>query len=307
MPYQPLLPGRTLVDIIVPTRDRPEDLRRLIPTVLAQSHGNFRMTVVDQSIDPSPNQAAVAEVRDERIQHVVHTEKGKTKALNLALHLTSGEVIAFTDDDCTLPADWLARSIDSLNRNPSAGVIFGNLVAIQHDPDVTFVPAIEIPRHQLLRGPSLRSYGLIGMGANMIIRRAVFREIGLFDEDLGPGGVLLTGEECELTYRALRARIDVLRDPSLTVVHWGARPISGGVAQKLVVSGMFAVGAGYGKHIRARDPRVLAVVGHETAWVMALIAQNAVLNRRPLHLRRLGHFWKGVMAGFRKGPNAPAL
>ncbi len=299
--------AETAVDIIVPTRDRPEDLKRLLPTVLAQSHDNFQLVIVDQSRDPSSNTAVIAAAADPRVLHLIQPVTGKTKGLNLALRRTAAPVVAFTDDDCTLPADWLARALSCLALNPTAGVVFGNLVPIPHDATRVFIPAIEISRRRLLRGPSWRSHGLIGMGANMIIRRAVFERVGMFDEDLGPGGVLLTGEECEITYRALRHRVDVLREPGLTVTHWGTRPVAGGVAQALVVSGFFAVGAGYGKHVRARDLRALAVVGHETAEVLTLIVQATLLNRRPRHARRLGLFWKGIVAGLRRGPNAPAL
>ena len=93
------------------------------------------------------------------------------------------------------------------------------------------------------------------MGANMFVRRRVFDQIGCFDEDLGPGGVLLTGEECELTYRALKHGLEVVCDPLLTLTHWGARPVAGDVAKQLVNMGFYAVGAGYGKHIAGGDPR----------------------------------------------------
>jgi len=102
------------------------------------------------------------------------------------------------------------------------------------------------------------------MGANMFVRRTVFDQIGGFDEDLGPGGTLLTGEECELTYRALQHSVEVVREPGLTVTHWGARPVSGDVAKELVNSGFFAVGAGYGKHIRSGDGKALTIMMHET-------------------------------------------
>ena len=107
----------------------------------------------------------------------------------------------------------------------------------------------------------------IGLGANMAVRRDAFAQIGLFDEDLGPGGRLITGEECELALRALSAGIDVVRDPSFNVLHWGARPVAGGAARDLVNFGFFALGAGYGKHLRGGDWRAAAVVGHETAVV----------------------------------------
>ena len=77
------------IDVIVPTRNRPDDLRRMLPTVAAQSHRNFRLVVVDQSDDPGPNADAMREFADDRMLHLPRTQKGKSGALNYALSLTS--------------------------------------------------------------------------------------------------------------------------------------------------------------------------------------------------------------------------
>jgi glycosyltransferase involved in cell wall biosynthesis len=296
-----------LIDVIVPTRNRPDDLRRMLPTVAAQSHRNFRLVVVDQSDDPRPNADAMREFASDRMLHLPRTQKGKSGALNHALSLTSAPIIAFTDDDCTLPQDWLARIHESLAQHPRAGIVFGDVQPIDCDPAEWFVPAIAFERIEVLRGPVLRSPGTIGLGANMAVRRDVFARIGLFDEDLGPGGRLITGEECELALRALSAGIDVVRDPSFNVLHWGARPVAGGAARDLVNFGFFALGAGYGKHLRGGDWRAAAVVGHETAIVAQRIAAAALRRQRPLHLRRLAMLWKGIAMGFQRGPRIPRL
>ena len=192
------------IDIIVATRDRPEDLARLLPTVVAQTHREFRCLVVDQSEDPKPNAELLDNANDPRLEHVVHRAKGKSRALNLALSMTSAPAVAFTDDDCTLPNDWLEKALAALERLPRPGIVFGNVLPCPHDPAVDFIPSIEFPKYKLLCEPLVSSPGLLGMGANMIISRQVFDEAGMFDEDLGPGGTLKTGEDCEISYRALR-------------------------------------------------------------------------------------------------------
>lgn len=299
--------AETAIDVIVATRNRPEDLRRLLPTLARQTHASFSLVVVDQSDDPGPNQAAIRELGDERMIHVARAKKGKSGALNHALALTSAPIIAFTDDDCTLPETWLADVAAALANSPRAGIFFGDVRAIECDPAEWFVPAIAFERAEVLQGPVLRSPGMIGLGANMVVRRAVFERIGLFDEDLGPGGVLITGEECELALRALGAGIDVMRDPSFSVLHWGARPVAGGASRTLITDGFFALGAGYGKHLRGGEWRTAAIVGHETAIVMGRIAEAVVRRQRPLHVRRLAMLWKGIGKGFARGPNIPRL
>jgi len=293
--------GDSVVDIVVATRNRSDDLRKLLPTVLAQDLRAFRLILVDQSQDPGPNAEMVRSFGDDRIDYVVQEGKGKCRALNLGLQRATAPLLAFTDDDCTLPPDWLTQALASFSRNEEAGIAFGSVIGADHDPKDWFIPAIRMDSFLRYRGPVFRSLGLIGMGANMFVRRSVFDKIGLFDEDLGPGGPLLTGEECELSYRALKHGLEVVREPALSVTHGGARPVSGDVARQLVNMGFFAFGAGYGKHIRAGDARALAIMAHETAWVTASIARAIVTGSRPFHLRRLGLLWKGVAAGFRHG------
>jgi glycosyltransferase involved in cell wall biosynthesis len=297
----------TLVDVIVATRNRPEDMARLLPTTVVQSHRHFRFFAIDQSDDPEPNRAAIRGLDDARFRHLVQREKGKSRALNLGLSRSSAELVAFTDDDCTLPEDWLATAVRLMLEHPDVGILFGNLTPTPHDPERCFIPAIEFDRPRVHRGPLLWSRGLLGMGANMIIRRSVFDTIGLFDEDLGPGGPHLTGEEVEITYRALQHGFEVQQRPELRVVHWGARPLAGGVAKQLINSGYFAVGSGYGKHLRSGDVRTVGVVMHELAWVLSLTTRALLTNQRPLHIRRLGLLSRGIVAGLRRGLRAPVL
>lgn len=291
------------IDVVVATRNRPDDLSKFIPTLLAQQHGDFRLLLIDQSDDPGPNHDSVSSFRDDRIVHVVQREKGKSKALNLALGRVTAPLLAFTDDDCTLPEDWLSRALDCFSAHPRAGIAFGSVLPAPHDPESVYIPSLEFDCFRSLRRFNPRSDGiLIGMGANMFIRREALQRIGSFDEDLGPGGPLFTGEECELTYRAIKHGLEVLCDPSLKVVHWGARPISGDVARQLVNTGFFAIGAGYGKHIRSGDLGAAAIVVQESAHVASLIANAVVKRQRPLHVRRLAMLWKGAVLGFWSGP-----
>jgi len=297
--------GSTSVDVIVATRNRPRDLARMLPTLSAQTHRDFRCLLVDQSDDPGPNQRAVASLRDPRILHIVHRARGKTKALNLALVQSSGRVVVFTDDDCTLPVNWIGRAVASLARLPRPGIVFGNATACAHDPAKEFVPAIAFRAPALLTEPLRRSPGLVGMGANMVVSRAVFDSLGLFDEDLGPGGSLRGGEECELAYRALRHGFVVSQDPSLDLLHWGARPVAGGAAREVVTTAFFSIGAGYGKHLRDGDWRAALVSLDESAHALAASARAIARWRKPFHFRRITNFWKGLAMGVSRGHRVP--
>jgi glycosyltransferase involved in cell wall biosynthesis len=295
------------VSIVVATRDRPGDLARLLPGLAAQTHPDFTCIVVDQSSDPSANADAIARMEDDRFVHVPTASKGKSKALNLGLARADTPIVAFTDDDCTVPVDWLETAVATISGLGPSALVFGCVSEGEHDADETFVPAIAFERDRVLTGALRRSPDLLGMGANMFVTRQLFVECGGFEEDLGPGGVLYTGEDCELAYRALRHGACVLQSSKLDLVHWGARPLAGNVARDLVTTGFYAIGAGYGKHLRDRDARTLLVILHETLLTAGEILGALVRNRRPFHVRRLTRFWQGIVDGWRRPLNVPAI
>jgi len=294
----------TLIDIVVATRDRPSDLAKMLPTLAAQSLQDFRCIIVDQSDDPSANARAIGDLGDDRFEHFPQKEKGRTKALNLGLRLGSAPVVAFTDDDVTLPTDWLERALHSIESLSTPGIVFGNVLACEHEPDTYFVPAITFSQLQVMKGPLKRSPGVIGMAANMFVSREVFEKSGFFDQDLGAGGSLRSGEECEFAYRALRDGFVVAQDPNLEVVHWGARPLEGGVARSLIMAGFFGLGAGYGKHLRKGDWSAAKVTFDIGAMAISEAVRAVTQMQRP-RLFRFANFLSGIAAGVMRGPQIP--
>jgi hypothetical protein len=72
----------------------------------------------------------------------------------------------------------------------------------------------------------------------------------------------------------------------------------------MVTTGWFAIGAGYGKHLRSGDWRALVIIVRET--VASITATTTAIVRRqgpPYHMRRLSRMWAGVVRGFMRGPN----
>ena len=296
------------VDVIVPTRNRPDDLRRLLDSLTVQDWTAFTVVVIDQSGDPEVNADSVRSLNDPRFVHVVTPSRGKSRALNEAISLqATADWCVFTDDDCEVEPNWLSTIVASVSRHPDAWIIFGQLDPIEHDPDAFFVPSIRFVRESVYESPPWRSPGLLGMGANMVVPRSTFEAVGLFDEDLGPGGVLFTGEECELTYRVLGARGSVVQDPSIRVLHWGARARADGAADLILTEGFFATMAGHGKHLRRGDIRTLSVVLTDVVWQFRLVTRSILRRRRPFHLRRCVVLVRGVWAGFWRGPAWPSL
>lgn len=98
-----------LVSVILPTRNRAALLPRAIASVLAQSHADLELIVVDDaSSDSTP--ALLAAIAEPRLR-VLRRERnaGAAAARNAGLALARGEFVAFQDDDDI----WLMQKLEA--------------------------------------------------------------------------------------------------------------------------------------------------------------------------------------------------
>lgn len=99
--------GPPSASVIVPTRDRPEALRRCLAALAEQRHPEFEVLVVDDggSVDLEPIARELAGRLDLTVLRQDRT--GPAGARNRAAARARGAVLAFTDDDCRPDPDWL--------------------------------------------------------------------------------------------------------------------------------------------------------------------------------------------------------
>ncbi len=287
------------VSVIICTRDRPEDLARCLPTVLANDYPDFDVIVVDQSATDA-TQRVVESLANPSLRYLRQHSTGKARALNAALAMAEGAVTAHTDDDCTVPPDWLGRAVAVLEDEPDAGIVFGAVSAAPHDGRETFLPAFRTQGYRRLQGRFARLHAQALAGANMVMRRAVFERLGGFDECLGPGSLFRSGDDDDLAYRALRAGFAVVLDPANATVHWGKRSYADGSARKLLRHYRYGDGAGFMKHIRCGDPLAAYALIREACFETRFLASNLLRYRRASGAGRLWHLILGALRGLRQ-------
>jgi glycosyltransferase involved in cell wall biosynthesis len=272
--------------VVIATRNRPTDVERALQALLECRYPTFEVLLVTETgetgttaesllhvlhqIDPSWHAVDVAaaasevaewafasETPNRRVRLLLIGERGVSAARNAGARRAVGEVLAFTDDDCTVHGDWLERVGAVFSQAPEIGLICGALTAAPHDPSQMHVPVFEPRGAWKLRTRLVRPWSL-GVGANMAIPRSTFLQLGGFDTRLGGGTSLRSSEDINLTYRVLRRGMPVLIDGTNQVVHWGARPIADGSSHNLLTGSWFGFGANYG--LLAGDGDLAAVV-----------------------------------------------
>jgi predicted AlkP superfamily phosphohydrolase/phosphomutase len=121
----------SLVSVILPTHDRPDQLRRAIASVEAQRYPHWELVVVDDGCETGA--PVVAAVADPRITYRAVPHGGVCAARNIGLDLATGEIITYLDDDNTLDPGWLHAVAWAFAHHPEHDTLYGARVIDDRD------------------------------------------------------------------------------------------------------------------------------------------------------------------------------
>lgn len=280
------------IDVVICTRNREASIEAAVRGVLANDHPDFTLTIIDQSTSDKTGSALRTLIdTDDRLRYVHVEEAGLSRAYNTGIALTSADVLAFTDDDCVVPIDWISRIGAAFRAEPDGDLLYGQVVPLETGEQSNLTPYFAIPHPEKLSKKT--RFRVCGMGANFAARRRLFDSIGGFDVVLGGGGPLRSSQDFDLAYRAFRGDAVILLRPEVTLHHDGRRELEDWPT--LLVNYGTGDGAFYTKHVRCGDPLA--------AWFMTKrVARIAASSCVRLARRRdsNGFFYvKGVFAGIR--------
>jgi len=237
------------VSVVVPTRNRPDQIGPCVASILANQSPGFELVVVDQSDDDSSRRALEPYLQDARLRYEASGSRGAAAARNAGIALARAPLLAFTDDDCRVPADWVMQIAGVFDADPRADVLFGRVAIPEELKGVGFAADYE-PNQRVYQGAYPKATDNWGIGANMSVRRSVFDRVGAFDTLLGPGATFKAGEEVDLAIRAIAAGCKIVNPVEVTLLHLGVR--EGDAARGLLLGYLFATGAVFTKHLRLR-------------------------------------------------------
>lgn len=208
---------RPPVSVLVSTRNRPDNLKLAVRSILDQSYRNFELIVVDQSTNGA-SQAVIEGFADPRITYIPSNTVGLGRSRNIAVCASRAEIVAFTDDDCVCDEHWLAAFLEEYCREPSMMGVYGRVLP--------YGPPQEGKRCVCINESlERRAYDrpvphiLLGGHNNCSFRKDLFRRIGLYVDSLGAGTSMRGGEDVEILHRALRIHARVLYSPAPLAYH----------------------------------------------------------------------------------------
>ena len=281
------------ISVVMCTRDRPADLRLALHSLIEQAIDSHEIIVIDQSTTDETEQI-VAEAANggTPVRYTHLSTPGLSRAYNSGIASARGELLAFTDDDCIAPPNWLAAIQSAFATDPEVALIYGQVLLppeLQEREGSDGVTPQLLIRDRRRLGPK-DGFMVFGMGANFAARRSSCKQIQGFDEVLGGGGPLQSAQDFDFAYRLFRAGFAILLEPTVVVYHRGFRPLGDWPA----VVGSYGIGVGgfYWKHVRARDPYAAALLAK------MLLRECAGVVHKVLMRRAAGIQWKYVTSVF---------
>jgi glucosyl-dolichyl phosphate glucuronosyltransferase len=162
------------------------------------------------------------------LRQIRETTPGKTPALNSGIAVSTGDILALTDDDVVVADDWIP-TVRKLFSEQALALVGGRVNPRWETPAPRWLEVERDGRFSRMSSPlALLHYGErqdLGMrsavGANLVVRRGVLDAVGGFDPHLGRvRGTLMCGEDHEFCQRVVSAGHRAIYAPDLVVRHW---------------------------------------------------------------------------------------
>ncbi|HWP34445.1 MAG TPA: glycosyltransferase, partial [Thermodesulfobacteriota bacterium] len=178
---EPLWPAPApRVSVVVCAYNAEATLGACLDALRRLRYPDFEVIVVDDgSTDRTGPLAEAAQAADPRVRVIRHERnRGLSAARNTGLAAATGTIVAYTDADCVVDPDWLARLARAFAATGAAAVGGPNLPEVGDSPRAACIAAAPgWPTHVLLDDEVAEHIP----GCNMAFRREALAEIGGFD------------------------------------------------------------------------------------------------------------------------------
>ncbi len=222
------------VSVAVCTKDRPEQLGRLLQSLARLAPPPHEVMVIDNAPSTERTRQLVSESFPD-FRYVREPVPGLDFARNRALSEARGTVVAYIDDDAVAAAGWALATQQVFAESPRIAACMGKVDALTLDNEGArlfeatggfgrgerriHLPPGAGPKPPGLPRPLVAWSVGVGFGASMAVNRSVILALGGFDEALDMGAVLPGGGDQDIVWRALEAGYEVVYEPRVQAWH----------------------------------------------------------------------------------------
>ncbi|MFH1207620.1 MAG: glycosyltransferase family A protein [Patescibacteria group bacterium] len=235
-----------MISVIIPTYNRLNRLQNCLRSVLALNYIDYEIIIVnDGSTDGTRDW--LDRFNKPKIKSIHHLKNlGPSASRNTGINLASGNILAFTDDDCIVDGNWLIE-LEKVLRNNPCDFVFGATYYISKHYKGYF------PERLTSNGG-----GTWPGGANIAFKKEVFEKIGGFNSDFDK----YHNEDTETAIRAVAKGCEYKRAPNALVFHQPDK----WTTQSLLSS---AKNLSVWPALKSKFPKHYLVFGGPTKWKIA--------------------------------------
>lgn len=179
--------------VIVPTYERPEDLRKCLWSLDSKSQFDappHEIIVTDDSKTTLSQKMVLEEFP--KVSWAEGKKNGPAANRNAGVNRASGDWIIFLDDDCIAQPGYLLAYANAVKNNPTVDVFEGRIF-----PDRA--------RETWAEGCPANEFGGLYWTSNLCVRKSFFEKLGGFDEQFE-----VAYEDVDFAYRAKLAKANLL-------------------------------------------------------------------------------------------------
>jgi GT2 family glycosyltransferase len=204
------------VSIVIPVKNGAGRLECCLDSLARQRYPRESVEVIVVDGRSTDATRAVAESRGARV--VDNPRELVAAGRNVGFRHARGEIVAFTDDDCTFPEDWLERAtihfqdpcvagLGGPTRMPADESHFGKAVSFLFEIGVRAASSVHAEKVEVKRIVSDLP------GCNMFYRHSALEQVMPVIE------TLVTAEDVELGFRLRKAGFRLFTVPDVSVLH----------------------------------------------------------------------------------------
>ena len=171
----------TLISVIIPTYNRSVDLEKAIKSVINQTYKNIEIIIVDDN--SCDKESAINQLIAEKYKVNTyirnHISLGASESRNIALRQSTGDLIAYLDDD----DEWYVHKLE-LQKNFLLNNDQYNAVTCSYDVFTNGYKVKESKFKSTQKFDNIYSVNNIGGASMIMVRSDSIKKIGGFDPDL---------------------------------------------------------------------------------------------------------------------------
>ena len=160
------------VSVVMTVRNVSTTIVDCLHTILNQTFDNFEIIIIDDFSTDNTGRL-IQDLGDSRIKYLKNDNwLGITPSRNNGVRKAKGEIIFFTDGDCTVSKNWIEEGLNSM-RNLNCVGVEGKICYVSKNYKPTFSDHVMENRH-----------GGTFMTGNMAYKKVAIEKVGGFDERL---------------------------------------------------------------------------------------------------------------------------